>query len=465
MAAMLIIATWPSGSGAGTEAGAARRPNVILISIDTLRADHVSAYGYARQTTPSIDRLASNGIRFANASSQSSWTLPSHISLMTSSYPHVHGVHDDDRRLGPGSQTLAESLGRAGYETAGFVSWLYVGPLFGFDRGFDRYTALIDRGAIEFASGGGARPAAAVTDAAIGFLREPRERPFFLFVHYFDPHMDYRPPKPYDELYDPGYAGSADGSWSWTQPYNDAVTTNAREVAPRDREHMEALYDGEIRYVDSAIGKLLDAVERLVGLDECLIVLVSDHGEEFDDHGSMEGHGVTHYEEVLHVPLIVRLPGRRHAETVVDEPVELIEVGPAILEELGLDRPPSFHTRSLARFWNGSRAQGERSFAYADTSHYNIVKHSIRGRRFKVIHTKDTGHNAFGVPIRGGWEIYDLKNDPREQKDLWQTIPDEARPLIRRLEAFMAEDVNRSAPVGELPGIDRELLRSLGYVE
>ena len=230
MAAMLIIATWPSGSGAGTEAGDARRPNVILISIDTLRADHVSAYGYARQTTPSIDRLASNGILFANASSQSSWTLPSHISLMTSSYPHAHGVHDDDRRLGPGSPTLAESLDQAGYETAGFVSWLYVGPLFGFDRGFDRYTALIDRGAIEFASGGGARPAAAVTGAAIGFLREPRERPFFLFVHYFDPHMDYRPPKPYDELYDPGYAGTADGSWSCTQPYNDAVTTDARET-------------------------------------------------------------------------------------------------------------------------------------------------------------------------------------------------------------------------------------------
>ena len=163
---------------------------MILISVDTLRADHIGSYGYERETSPRIDALAEHGIRFSHAFSQSSWTLPSHMSILVSQYPHVHGVVADRVKLGPTSTTLAEVLSAEGYETAGIITWIYVSKLFGFDRGFDDYLHLIDQTKLEFASGGGALAARQATDAALQWIEREHAAPFFLFLHYFDPHMD-----------------------------------------------------------------------------------------------------------------------------------------------------------------------------------------------------------------------------------------------------------------------------------
>jgi arylsulfatase A-like enzyme len=343
------------------------------------------------------------------------------------------------------------------------VSWLYVGPLFGFDRGFERYLSLVDRERIEFASGGGARRAEQVTDVAIRFLEAPHTGPFFLFLHYFDPHMDYAPPAPYDTLYDPDYDGPADGSYAFARPYIDHVQSDARDVAARDRLHMQARYDGEIRYVDAQLERLFAALEASVGLDSSLVVLLSDHGEEFDDHGSMEGHGFTHYEEVLHVPLILRLPGRQHAGRVVSEPVELLDVAPTVLDLVGVPAPAAFQGRSLARFWNGSPPVDAPAMAYAETEHYGLSIRSLRGARFKLIQTSGEPRNAFGAPIRSGYELYDLTGDPDEQSDLWPDQRDAAQPLLSRLEALAPAAPAEPLEEVELPEIDAELLRRLGY--
>lgn len=447
--------------------GGSKRPNVILISVDTLRADHLGCYGYPQQTSPAIDTLASDGVRFANAFSQASWTLPSHMSVMTSQYPQVHGVTDDQFRLREAATTLAETLSWGGYKSAAFVSWVYLGEAFGFAQGFEEFTPLIDRSRLRMASGGGAFRAERVSNAAIRWIRRGQPDPFFLFVHYFDPHMDYDPPAPYDLFFDSDYAGEADGTHRWASRYIATVRPKHTAVDPRDKRHMRALYDGEIRYTDAQVARLLQAIDAAVGLDDCLVVLMSDHGEEFNDHGSMEGHGWTLYDEILHVPLIFRLPGRARAGTVIDGPVELLDIAPTILEIAGISAPSSFQGRSLAGLIHASEQSPPGPLVFAAHSRFNIVKHSVRGPRYKLIHTEDTGVNSFGVTIQPGFEFYDLREDPGELENLY----DEASPLVRHFEPKLREFSSgrpaeaEEAPRVQLPAEDIELLRSLGYVE
>lgn len=451
----------------------APRPNVVLISVDTLRADHLGCYGYARDTSPAIDALAAQGVRFTRAFSQASWTLPSHMSLMTSRLPSEHGVVDDGLSLSPSVGTLAEVMRAEGYATAAFVSWIYTGETFGFARGFDRFVDLVDRAYVRAPSGGGAPRAAEVVAAALSWLFEPPARPWFLFVHLFDPHMDYSPPPPFDRRFVEDGTGPVDGSYAQMRPYIKYYHEGPeRRIEPATIRYAESLYDGEIGYVDQQIAVLASALDGRACEPGCVIILLSDHGEEFGEHGSMEGHGWTVYDEVLRVPLIVRLPDGRAAGTSVSTQVALIDVAPTILELAGIEVPAGFRGRSMLPLIGGAEGDAaagtaEGRLIYSETDRFDRRRVAVRDERYKLIHTTRTGRAFGGRPIVEGYELYDLLEDPGEQNDLHGRAPSVSARLADALSRFEAGAGRASAAAvpTELPAEDRARLRSLGYAE
>jgi len=270
-----------------------RPPGVLLISIDTLRQDHVSAYGYDRPTTPTLDHLAVEGALFESAWSPSSWTLPAHVSALTGLSPSAHQVEGERDRLAEEVLTLAQTLARAGYATAGFTSHVYLDEKYGFSRGFDEYVTRPVQIAEE------------VSDQAIAWLEAHDRGTFFLFLHYFDPHADYAPPEDYARVFDSDPAERSFGEWGFLRQFEDPDTPLPEDVARR----IAALYDGEILYTDAHIARVIETLRRQRRLDDTIVAVFSDHGEEFKEHASF-GHGDTLYAEVTRIPLILRYPPR-----------------------------------------------------------------------------------------------------------------------------------------------------------
>ncbi|MCX5642998.1 MAG: sulfatase, partial [Candidatus Omnitrophica bacterium] len=266
------------------EEASSEKPNIVLIVVDTLRADHVSSDGYFRDTTPRIDNFAKTAYRFTNLVSASSWTVPSHMSMFTGLYPGVHKIDEAEtiRRLDGNITTLAELLKKNGYRTAGFITnpLLIIG--FGFARGFDFYDNFTLGLAGEFnlfadqtEEAGvclSSRTSPIINKATLNWLKTNHDKKFFLFVHYYDPHYYYLPQPPYDTLFDPGYKGKVDGR---------DITGLKPGIPKRDLEHIVALYDGEIRYTDEYIGALLRELDSLGLKEKTLFIITSDHGDEF----------------------------------------------------------------------------------------------------------------------------------------------------------------------------------------
>ena len=432
-------------------------PNIILISIDTVRADRLGSYGFTADTSPALDRLASLGVRFDSAISQSSWTLPAHMSLFTSQLVSTHGVVDDQKALADSAATLAEMLSEQGYQTTGFVSWVYLSPKFGFGQGFDKYTFVP----------GNAR---VVVDAVEEWHSTSPGEPYFLFVHFFDPHMDFSPPAPYDSLFTDEYSGPIDGSYVQIKPQIRGLHEEVDPIDPADRQHLDALYQGEIRFVDDEIGRLLEAMDGGSPNAENLVIVVSDHGEELGDHGSLEGHGWTLYEEILRVPMIWQFPDLVHQGTVVRDPVGLIDVAPTILDFLGVEPPKQFEGRSLLPLLQPGAGTATSPLVIADSGgRFGIFKRAIRGPRFKLIETRDTGLSEIGLPIDGGYELYDLQSDPGEQHDLYHPDHPEAQRLLRALELAERRQIDGqmvpTTTAQELSEDEREMLESLGYIQ
>jgi arylsulfatase A-like enzyme len=288
---------------------------ILFVSIDTLRRDHVGAYGYSKPTTPRLDALAREGILAEDAVSTSSWTLPAHLSMMTSVDPGVHGgtnMHAGFNRCVP---TLASLLHGAGYATQAVTSHLYMSARYGMDMGFDHLE--FDQ---EFR-------APRIADLGRNLLDRFGDRPFFVFLHFYDPHWHYDPHESTTHLFETDYHGTLGGKWA------DFKDLDPKKVPPADMAHLLALYDGEIRFTDDEVGGILDHL-HVRGLDKStLVVVASDHGEEFGEHGSWE-HQKTLYEELIRVPVIVRGPGvtPRHEK----EPVSLLDIAPTIVAWAGL---------------------------------------------------------------------------------------------------------------------------------
>jgi arylsulfatase A-like enzyme len=429
---------------------AVRAPNIVLISIDSLRADHLGCYGYGRETSPAIDALAREGVLFENAVAQAPWTLPSHASLLTSLYARTHQATDAKLRLPAEPATLAGELREAGYSTRAVVGGTFMQARFGLDRGFDVYDDTQARVSHQ-------RSHAAVTsptthERALELLNGAPE-PFFLFVHYWDVHYDYLPPPPYDTKFDPDYAGSVSAQ-SFMK--NEAIHAG---MDPRDLAHIVALYDGEIAWVDHHIDLLLDALSRR-GLDErTIVVLTADHGDEFFEHGE-KGHMHSLYQELLHVPLLVRLPGLVAGRRVTER-VELIDVMPTLLEAAGRPVPDGLHGRSLLPLVQGGTRLARPAFA--ETTKARKSKHAEE-EKLEAWCVYDGAHKLITfTEDRHPPELYDLDADPAEQANLVGRLA--ADPLREQLHTWR-ERVTSGAAV-ENEGVDEDTmrtLRSLGYV-
>jgi arylsulfatase A-like enzyme len=449
-----------------------RPPNVLLISIDTLRADHLGAYGYERDTSPFIDSLARRGVRFDDAVSASSWTLPAHMSLLTGRLPSSHGVNDSTDRLRRGVPTLAKLLRSAGYRTTAFVSWVFLSPGFGFGRGFDEYFDLIPPPSQRDATSRHAIKAEAFVSRVLEWLPAERSEPWFLFLHLFDPHIDYEPPLEDARVFDPDLEDVSAGHYDAIKPYIRGLDASAPAMAEADAERVRALYDGEIRYVDRQLARLFEALGERGMLDDTLVVLTADHGEEFGEHGSMEGHGWTLYDEVLHVPLILVLPDAHQAGRSIAGQVRTIDVVPTVLALTGVPPPEGLDGRSLVPRLEGLPPPDD-AIAFSQISRNNRMW-SARTGRHKLIYTHDTKLNKWGVPVRAGHELYDLEQDPGEQRDIFDEQSPVARALWSELQAFIEASRDARSGAGEEPGgeerpvlspAQRERLRGLGYVE
>jgi arylsulfatase A-like enzyme len=437
-------------------------PNVVLISVDTLRADHLGCYGHAAPTSPFLDSLAAEGVRFEQVFATASWTLPSHMSLLTSLHPHAHRVETERAGLAPDVVTLAQVLKRAGYETTGFVSWVFVSRKYGFDRGFDRFVELLPAPERRRPGSPDTIQADAFVDQVLEWATFADARPYFLFLHLFDPHLDYAPPLAYAQLFDPQLRDASAGRYSALRPYIRGLGRASRRVPPAWRDRAAALYAGEIRFVDTELARLFEGLRRRGLLEDTLVVFTSDHGEELDDHGSMEGHGWTLYDEVIRVPLLLRLSGAERAGTVVRDVVSSIDVAPTILDAVGVPAPRSFAGRSLLPLVRGESVPPARAFS--QIRRFN-EKWSLRTSRYKLVYTSDTGTNAFGVPVEAGFELYDLEEDPREETDVYDSAR-AAGELTDLLRDFMGQRVEEPAPpAGPLSVEERRRLRSLGYLQ
>ncbi len=451
-------------------------PNVLLIVLDTLRADHLGAYGYERRTSPHLDSLAKAGVVLENAISQAPWTAPSVASVFTSLYPSVHGL-DGGVRWGPGQRgaggslpfalqkalrpgqlTLAEMLRRHGYQTAGFVSNVYVNSIFGFSQGFQTYRD--DHGDYSENVGGAKRRAHETNAHVFEWLESQPREPFFLFVHYNDCHWPYDPPAPYGAEWVADYRGELTPAKTTAvvEQHGRPITN----LGPEDVRYLVGLYDGEIAYLDAQVGKLLEKI-AVTGLDRKLLtVVLADHGEEFLDHGSAS-HGYTLYEEQIRVPLIFHYPGRL-APRRVPAQVRLIDVLPSVLELAGIANvPDSFQGESVANLLLGKSKEGPRE-AYSEATYVNDRKSLRTSERLKLIDETKTGEMT----------LFDLSRDPREQTDLADRRSSDAAKLRARLQGWseanssLRETLYAGKPEQHEVVLDDEAqrqLRALGYIE
>lgn len=317
--------------------------NVVLISVDTLRADHLGCYGYHRNTSPNIDRLASDAVLFENAFSNSHWTLPSHMSIMTSQYPSAHDVnffYSNEQRLDESKTTLAEVLKSSDYKTVAFTGGGLVDPMFGFDQGFDGYN-VIDT----------SYENTELLNEIFGWLENNHNEKFFMFVHTYSVHAPYLPPGPFKGTFSDSYSGSIIDSLDEMKRAHSAnlsrfklFLNSINTSDPSDVYHAVALYDEGILYMDHCIGQLMKRLEGLGLGEKTLVVFTSDHGEDLTEHGVIALHGYL-YDEQVHVPLIIRLPGKNSG--TVKTPAQGIDVMPTTLDILDIAQPSSVQGESL----------------------------------------------------------------------------------------------------------------------
>jgi arylsulfatase A-like enzyme len=430
-------------------------PNVVLISLDTLRADRLSCYGYDRPTTPTIDALAAAGTLFEDASATSPWTAPSHASMLTGLFSAHHGVLNLGFRLPTEAVTLAEALGAAGYQTFGAVNSINLGlPTMEFDQGFERYswteeTAETADGTLVVPNTG--REVAAVARAMVE-ERDP-ERPFFLFLHVYDTHADLSPEERYREEFVAPYSGPVDGTAAqFFQMIEYAVQVDQAGIT-----WLREMYDAEVRQVDDLVADFLAFLEEEGVRDDTLIVLTSDHGEEFFEHG-FPGHARTQYQEVLAIPLILSGPGVPRGRRIA-EPVGLVDVFPTVLALAGVDSVDPQDGLDLSAHWDAPGILAERPlFSGANIS--NVVDNQRVANTQAMVRLGD--HKLVVDRLTMRTKLYDLSQDPGELTDLSEEEPQRVQLLMRVLARHLDTEVEWSeqAPLSEE---DMERLNALGY--
>jgi len=406
------------------------RRNVILITIDNVRADHFSFYGYDTHTAPNLEKLAEESLVFDNAISQSSWTLPAHASIFSGVYPYQHGAQQFQTPMNHNNVLLSEVLHSNGYATAAIVSHLYVRPMYGFGWGFDSFDRSNDKGERHVSS-------RSVTDLAIQWLKTA-STPSFLWLHYFDPHTDF--------IYHEGtgfpYADNVSSNtildYACWNVYPCCPTNDDRGLPylTSEKDRAISLHDGETFYTDYHIGRLIDFLSENGTLDDTILIIVSDHGESFGEHDFF-GHDNLLYDDLIHVPLLIRIPGAQPQR--FDQVVETRNLMPTLLDLLLIDKPKGLGPNILKPEDN----------IYACSEVHNENPHrrtAITDGKWKLVYTL----------TKCEYELYDLEADPGENNDLAQQKPD-------IVEKYRKELFERMAIV-EHTGATFERLRSLGYL-
>lgn len=491
----LAVNLWPmlqAGGGAVERRSAqpAALPfNVMVVLIDTLRADHLGAYGYARPTSPTFDALARDSVVFEGTTAQAAWTKPSVASLMTGVYVHKHGVVSNRDALGDGQPTLAEEMRGRGYQTAAFSANPWITPEFRFDRGFDEFESGRAMGAQltslykllrRFDRALGARGVAAnfsgwafwgssgnlsnaerdrlLTDSAVKWIESRRADPYFLYVHLIGPHDPYDPPAEYVRQFrEPEWDGVVDRKIP--PPRVQTVFDTAEPLSESERAALIAQYDGAIAYSDAQLGRLLDALRRAGTLDRTLVVVTADHGEEFYEHRNWR-HGNQLYNEIVHVPLLFRLPGRLPAGRRSDLSM-LVDVLPTIVglveatpQRKGLD--------GLALFAQTDGGLQRPSFA----EHWwfeggTYVSRMVRQGALKLQESRDEARGQERS------ELYNLAGDASEQRNLLENpgaVSENGMGELQGLLARFGDKVSVASAVAvDVDQSTKERLRQLGY--
>jgi len=402
-----------------------RPRNVLLISMDTTRADYLGCYGHSVIRTPSIDRLAAEGTLFLQCGSAAPITLPSHSTMMTGVYPHVHGVRDNGSyHLHSDNRTLAEALQEAGYFTAAEVAAFVLNREFGLDQGFGQYRDKYSGSRTDITelttSNVTYRRGAAITDSVLALLEEPVEEPFFLFAHYFDPHQPYEPPEPFRHQY--------------SEPYH-----------------------GEIAYADAQIGRLIEGLDESGFGKNTLVILTSDHGEGRWQHGE-ETHASFIYDSTMLVPLIFRCPGLVPSGRRISAQVRLVDIAPTVLDYLAVSDLPDAQGTSLVPLITGE--QSDLHLAAYSESLYPFINYGLSHLR---------------ALRRGGWkyihapkpELYHVEEDPNESNNLIDEHPQRAEQMREDLRTLLAESpsvIGAGSAQTQLSEEALASLRALGYV-
>lgn len=452
-----LIAFWVSGF-----IGARPRPHILLITLDTTRWDHLSCYGYEEETTPAIDKLAEEGVRYEYALSPSSWTLPAHASIFTGVLPTYHGAHFvmTEANVERGLQlntldsrlpTLAEELKKAGYRTGAIIGGPLLHRSLGVARGFGYY---YDGKLHAFGTQDFYRTAEETTNQAIKWLATYQPTwdvtPLFLFLNYYDPHNPYNAPAPW------GNPEVTEDMYDIHNKRYDGVFRGRRDLTEDERKTLLSEYDAEIRFMDHNIGLLFDSMKQLGLYDSSLIIVTSDHGESFGEHRLL-GHGHALYEELIRVPLIIKYPLRDRKQAVIKRPVSIMSIMPTILKYIGRPIPETVACGTLA-----DREQALLAEIYRDS--YWIERYGNRFDRdekaayegeYKWIWRSNANH-----------ELYNIAEDPEEHDNLRGRLPEVERHFHSQLNPLIeaSKEIPKTAPPRLGPETERNL-KALGYIQ
>ncbi len=485
-------------------------PNIVLISVDTLRADHIHVYGYERIKTPNIDKLAEDGVLFFNVHSPIPQTNPSHASILTSIYPFQHKSVANGIPIDKSKRTLTEILQKIGYKTGAFISGYPLhSTISGLQKGFDVYddhffkgrTALrvidIIIGGLRkikskvlfdlckgcFGRGGRVekrvdllidwlrriaweicfaydnyfgreRIAEKTTNLALNWLEKVKSNRFFLWIHYYDPHNPYNPPIPFNKMYDPEYKGTVDGNW------DELGEKKRKEILSSEKDifHMIALYDGEISYADKYIGVLMNKLEELGLTDKTLVVLTADHGESLVDHHYFFDHGAYIYESSIRVPLIFKYPAKLNHKRIFSK-VRTIDIMPTIFDMLQIKNKEPIQGKSLLPLIRNEIVGGDLpifSQTYQIDKKINAMvldKVSIIKENWKLI------KNKYYL------ELYDLSSDPEELTNLAMIKKEKTRELSNSLKDYKFQELPGKYSLEGIDKKSKEILKSLGYFQ
>ena len=444
--------------------------HIFLISLDTLRKDHLNFFGHHRLTAPHLTRMLEECVLFSEAIAPSHWTMPSHMSVLTSLHPDVHRVVDPGgrKRLPSAIPMLTDLLAQNGYRTGGFSACGFLKGDLGFSRGFETYTL-------------NSNDAEQQNQLTLDWLMSEKRRKSFVFLHYFDAHSDfemnpYEASSGFDVLYPESvpqevFSGCSPDGTLCASRYLQHLNTTRATLSSEELEAIRVEYDRGLRYLDYQLARLIARLKSLGVWESSLVVLFSDHGEEFQDHGRLL-HAQLH-QELLEVPLLIKLPGGAHGGVTVNEPVELLDIAPTILSVLGLPVPDLMQGRSmLPTIARAAGVQGWNEAGSGDTMStfsWSAEGRSIRIGRWKLLSWREPGDNEIRV------SLYDLETDPAELNDLSGTVPEVERWLnaqkrehvvrhnrlkqhLGPMEATPADSVGFSDRV-------RERLKMLGYLE